>query len=215
MAYKYILFDLDGTLCDPGPSISDCVDYALAKLGIEESDKSVMLKFVGPPLAISFKTIYGLDEAKTQTAIGYFRERFQSEGLIKYRSYPGMLELLNQLKESGKVLGVATSKPDHFASQILKNTGLDQYFDIVAAPSLQAIHATKGGTIRSALVELKNPPSNQVVMIGDREHDIIGARENGVDSIGVLYGYGERSEMEAAQPTQVVATVDELAAIVI
>ncbi|HVQ43689.1 MAG TPA: HAD hydrolase-like protein [Candidatus Saccharimonadia bacterium] len=210
MSYQYILFDLDGTLCDPGPSITNSLDYALTKMGIDEPDKASLRRFVGPPLAQSFKDFYGFDDASAAEVIGIYREHFRVEGIRQYVPYPGMVELLDALKTQGKILAVATSKIDEFAQQILAQTGLTNYFVVVVGTHLGNILG-KGATISEALEWLGNPPKSKAIMVGDREHDVIGAKENGIDSVGVLFGYGSREELEASGATYVAEDVGKVA----
>jgi phosphoglycolate phosphatase len=208
MAHANILLDLDGTLCDPGPGITDSVDYALQKMGIVESDPAALRRFVGPPLEHSFRDLYHLDDKQTEQAVGYYRERFSERGIHEAVVYEGIPELLGELATAKRTLVVATSKPLIYSKQILQNVGIINYFAHVEARGLDEV-ITKSVTVERAMKALNILPET-AVMIGDRQHDIIGARDNGLDSIGVLYGYGDREELASHGATEIVGTVAEL-----
>lgn len=210
MEYHWILFDLDGTLTDPGVGITNSVMYALEKYGITGQERESLYKFIGPPLTESFMRYYGLSEADAVKCVGYYREYFSDKGMLENTVYDGVVDMLEQLKGAGKRVVLATSKPGLFAEQILKHFGLRSYFDFVSGSNLDGTRSKKAEVIRYALDSCKVYEKSQVVMIGDREHDIIGARTCGVDSIGVLYGYGRREELCAAGAGCLAETVSEL-----
>lgn len=207
--YQYILFDLDGTLTDPFEGITNSVRYALSKVGIE-AQNSDLTCFIGPPLKESFMKYYGFSDCDAEKMIETYREYFSVDGLFENRVYDGIEALLNRLCESGKTLIVATSKPEVFSKRILDHFGLSKYFRLIAGSNLDGTRVKKGEVIRYALQTAGITQKDAVVMIGDRHHDIDGANENGVDSVGVLYGYGNREEFEAAGATFIAATVEEL-----
>lgn len=211
---KVILFDLDGTLTDPGVGITNSVMYALEKYGITVSDKSELYKFIGPPLMQSFEKYYGFDQNKAERAVALYREYFQDRGIFENEIYDGIQQLLDALKVQGKVIGLATSKPEIYAKQILEHFGLDGYFDFISGSMLNGERTDKGEVIAWAiqlLGEKQRYTLEEIVMIGDREHDVIGARKNGLASIGVLFGYGSREELTWAGADAVVSSVCELA----
>ena len=208
--YQIVLFDLDGTLTDSGLGITNAVAYALEKFGIHEEDHSKLNVFVGPPLKDSFARYYGLSSEECEQGIAYYREYYQDRGLFENEVYPGIPELLKYLKETGRKVILATSKPEFFSSQILKHFHLDQYFDLIAGASMDEKRVEKVEVIHYALEKAGITDVTNAVMVGDREYDILGARENGMDSIGVLYGYGSREELEAAGAGQIAETVEEL-----
>ncbi|HSL93855.1 MAG TPA: HAD family hydrolase [Bacillota bacterium] len=210
MAWKYILFDLDGTLTDSGPGIIRSVSYALAAFGIEVPTEQSLRAFIGPPLYASFMKHYGFDEAKAALAVEKYREYFAVKGMYENSLYEGIAELLQELREGGSTLAVATSKPTVFAEQIARHFGIDAYFDVIVGSELDGSRIEKSEVVAHTLMQLdvKNPAD--ALMVGDREHDILGARANGLESIGVLYGYGSREELTAAQAPAIVATVQEL-----
>lgn len=208
--YDLILFDLDGTLTDSAPGITRCVQYALARLGIEENDLAKLRPFVGPPLLDSFKEHYNLTGERAELARDYYRERFASVGLYENAVYPGVAEMLACLRRQGKTLIVATSKPTVYSVKILEHFGLSQYFAAIVGSNLDGTRVAKGEVIAAALAEAKCPDRGKVVMVGDREHDVAGARENGIAVIAVAYGYGGPGELAAARPDRTVATVAAL-----
>jgi phosphoglycolate phosphatase len=208
--YSTVLFDLDGTLTDPKIGITRSVQYALASFGIDEPNLDNLTNFIGPPLKDSFKEYYGFDDCRAEEAIVKYREYFSVQGLYENVVYPFIPELLDTLRDRGKDLIVATSKPTFFAEKILTHFGLLQKFSFVAGSTLDGSRVKKADVIRFALAEISSMDYEQFVMIGDRKHDIIGAREVGVDSVGVLYGYGSRAELAAACPMYLVDSVAEL-----
>ncbi len=207
--YQHLLFDLDGTLTDPGEGITNSVAYALAKRGIEVTDHRELNCFIGPPLAKSFMQYYGLSEEDATQAVTDYREYFVPHGMFENKVYDGIPALLSDLKTSGKHLIIATSKPEKFAVQILEHFDLLRYFDRVYGATMDLSRSKKGDIIALALAEEKIAP-DQALMIGDRHHDIDGAHENGLAAVGVLYGYGDRNEHETAGAEFIVATVGEL-----
>lgn len=208
--YNTIFFDLDGTLTDPGIGITNSVAYALEKWNIKVSDRTELYKFIGPPLIDSFGKYYGFSEEECRKAVMYYREYFSTKGLYENEVYEGVVQLLTKLKEAGKKLVVATSKPDKFAVTILKHFDLYKYFDFVAGASMDETRTKKEEVIAYALESLGIKDVSEVVMVGDREHDVLGAKVFGMDSIGVLYGYGDREELGKAGATYIVGSVEEI-----
>lgn len=196
--YKYLLFDLDGTLTDPGIGITNSVIYALRKFDIEVGDRSALYGFIGPPLKDSFKKYYGFSDEQSDLAIMYYREYFRKQGIFENELYDGIHDLLTQLKAKGKTLIVATSKPEVFALEILRHFELYDYFDFVAGATMNDVRNKKADIIKYALENCNISDKASAVMIGDREHDIKGANESGLDSIGVLFGYGTCDELKNA-----------------
>jgi len=208
--YTYILFDLDGTLTDPKVGITKSVAYALRSFGIEVKELDSLCKFIGPPLRVSFRDYYGFSEKDCVSAIEKYREYFRETGLFENEVYPGIENLLKNLKQSGKKLFVATSKPTVFAVRILEHFNLLRYFDYVAGSELDGSRERKSDVISYVLKQNGLTGQTGVIMVGDREHDVIGARENNIDVVGVLYGYGNRAELEKSGATYIVETVKEL-----
>lgn len=195
--YDTVLFDLDGTLTDPGIGITNSVMYALDKFGITVEDRTALYKFIGPPLLQSFMGFYGFNERMAEQAVVYYREYYKEKGIFENRIYEGIPELLEYLGTLGKTLLIATSKPEPFAVQIAEYFGLAKYFDVIAGSDFEGIRNTKGKVIAYALGKCCSRQLS-AIMVGDRFHDIEGAKENGIDSMGVLFGYGTKEELEQA-----------------
>lgn len=205
---KYLLFDLDGTITDPKEGITKCVQYALSKFDIEEECDN-LISFIGPPLTDSFIDFYGFDKQKAELAIKYYRERYAKIGLFENSAIDGIHEVLEKLKNSGYTLAVATSKPTCFAISICEKYDFSKYFDIIMGSELDGTRTKKSEIIYEVLKQLNAKPE-EVVMIGDRKYDIIGAKEVGTASIGVRFGYAEDGELEKAGADFIVGTPNEL-----
>jgi phosphoglycolate phosphatase len=214
MEKKYIFFDLDGTLTDPMIGITKSVQYALKHFDIVVEDLNELCPFIGPPLKESFMVFYGLTEQEAEVAIAKYRERFSETGLFENKVYQGISEVLENLKQQGKTLMVATSKPTVFAERILAHFNLDHYFDFVGGSNLDGSRTKKSEVIEFVLRENNITDVSEVIMIGDRKHDMIGAEENGMDAIGVLYGYGNFEELSDAGAKYIVKEVEELVEII-
>lgn len=210
--YQYILFDLDGTITDPGLGITNSVMHALNKFGISDKREN-LYKFIGPPLAESFKMYYGFDEKKARLGIQYYREYYAVDGIFENIVYDGVEQMLKNLQQDGRKILLATSKPEKFAKQILDHFHLSLYFDFVAGATMDERRVTKADVISYAIENFGIKNLEEVLMVGDREHDILGAKEVGIDSMGVLYGYGDREELEKAGAKYIVETVEELSKI--
>lgn len=196
--FQSILFDLDGTLTDAAPGITNSVKYALSKFGIDETDDNKLRKFLGPPLISSFMEFYGFSKEKARKVVEYYREYFVPHGIFENEVYSGIPKLLQKLKADGKTLIIATSKPETFAVQIAEHFEIDSYFDLIAGSNLDNTRSKKAQVIEYALETLGILDRAHAVMIGDREHDIKGAKKTGLRSIGVLYGYASPGELENA-----------------
>ncbi len=206
---KNILFDLDGTLTDPALGITSSVAYALSKFGIEVADRSSLHPFIGPPLLDAFSEYYGFSSADAERAVAYYREYFSVDGMYQNTVYEGIPEMLAALRESGFRLYVATSKPERFALPILRHFSLFDFFDGVYGATLDPSRASKDKVIAYALAASKLSP-DETVMVGDRRHDIDGARANSLLSVGVLYGYGDRAELTAAGADYIAESIPQL-----
>ena len=212
MRYTHLLFDLDGTLTDPKVGITTCVQYALEKSGTPVADRDSLLPYIGPPLRRTFQERHGLSPEEAERAVTFYRERFSTVGLYENEVYPGIPTLLTALRAQGYVLGLATSKMERYAREILAHFGLADRFDHILGSTPDGTLAEKGDIIRLALTRC-GFPGDRTLMIGDTRYDIEGARENGLDSIAVSYGYGDWAETLAAGPTYTCATVGELEAL--
>lgn len=215
--YNYILFDLDGTLTDPKLGITSSVQYALRALGIEEPSLDKLEPFIGPPLADSFREFYGLDEEQTATAVARYRERFNDQGIYENEIYPGTAQMLASLKASGKKLAIASSKPTLYVERILDYFDIRAYFDYIVGSNMDGTRGRKEEVVEEALRQMV--PSEMtpavkkaaVAMVGDRRFDIEGAKEHGITSVGVSFGYAPEGELEQAGADYIVDTVDALA----
>ena len=207
--WDVILFDLDGTVTDPKEGITKSAAFALSHYGIE-ADPDSLTFFIGPPLLDSFVEHYGMTEAQAMDAIEFYRQRFADVGWAENVPYEGIAHCLSQLKDAGKTLMIATSKPEVFAVKILEHFGLARYFDHICGISMDDPKQTKADVIRTALSRANITDLTQTVMVGDRKHDILGAHEVGMKVIGVLYGYGDRAEHEENHADYIVENIAEL-----
>lgn len=209
MMFDTILFDLDGTLTDPKVGITRSVAHALRCYGIE-ADLDSLTAFIGPPLVDSFSEFYGFGEGQALEAVTKYREYFSVTGWAENEPYPGIEKLLGDLRAAGKKLVVATSKPEIYAVKILEHFALAPYFDLICgAPMNDVDGGRKPAVIRNALSRSESSKEG-AVMVGDRRHDVEGAHAVGLPAVGVLYGYGDRPEHEAAGADYIAGTLDEL-----
>ena len=213
--FQYILFDLDGTLTDSGEGITKAVQYALKHFGIEVADLNELRKFIGPPLRDSYKNFYDFDDEKAELGIAKFREYYTDKGIYENKVYDGVEETLKILKDNGKKLIIATSKPEVHAKTVLKHFDLEKYFDFIGGADLEETRVKKGDVIRYSLENAGISDLSKVIMDGDREHDVIGAKENNIKSIGVLYGYGDVVELTQARAEFVVEKIQDIIDIVV
>ncbi|MFS0825103.1 HAD family hydrolase [Pseudomonas phoenicis] len=209
MHQQNILFDLDGTLTDPRLGITRSIQYALAKLGIDEPDLARLEHFIGPPLLQAFMHNYGFDEAKAWEAVNFYRERFRVTGLYENQVYAGVPQLLAALGEQDRTLYIATSKPWEFAREIARHFAFDQHFKVIYGSEFDGTRTNKVELIRHLLDEEGLDPAH-TLMIGDRKHDLIGAHSNGLQAIAVGYGFGSPEELQAQAPAFHFATLAEM-----
>ncbi len=222
--YRHIFFDLDGTLTQSEFGIVDSVIYALKKFGIEGQDRDELKKFIGPALFESFQKFYHFNKEDADRAVVYYRENYEQEGIYRAPLYDGVEKMLQDLKEKGRKLYVVTAKPQEMAEKVLRHNGIDSYFETVVGPDRSARQTDKASLIRRAMqyiaeAEEGEAPQPKVaactqgqacqtadqgriqeiaahsLMVGDRHYDMEGAMQAGVDSLGVLYGYGDRQEL--------------------
>lgn len=220
MAFQNILFDLDGTLTESGPGITRSVQYALHQMGIEEPDLQKLEPFVGPPLNLSFRERYGMNEEETGRAIHYFRESYDTKGIYENNVYPGVRELLQQLHEKGSRLAIASSKPEPMVHRVLEHFGIAGYFDVIVGSHVEEELDNKMGAdnkllmVKKALqglgLSVESGHRKSYAMVGDRSFDMNGAKANHVTAVGVSYGYGSRRELEEAGADFIADTVEEL-----
>lgn len=209
--YKAIMFDLDGTLTESGEGITKSVQYALEKIGRPEPDLEKLKVFVGPPLLDQFMKYADTDEETARQAVAFYRERYGVTGIYENSVYPGIPELLEELRRKGYLLAVASSKPENYVNQVLDYFHLSGYFDVIVGSEMNGNRTRKAQVIEETLERLKlSGHRNQVLMVGDKEHDVLGAREAGVSCVAVSYGYGTMEELKAAEPLKIVSSAEEL-----
>ena len=207
--FEHIFFDLDGTLTKSEFGIVDSVEYALEKFGIKENDRESLKRFIGPPLYNSFRTYYGFDDEQAEEAVRLYREFYISEGLYRTPLYDGIKECLEALCRD-RCLYVVTAKPQETAGIIVDNLKIRPYLKAVVGPDPVKKDYDKSGLIHRALTEHNIEDKSRVVMVGDREYDILGAKECEVSSVGVLYGYGTEEELTNAGADMLAGSVEEL-----
>ena len=218
MRKKYLLFDLDGTLTDPKLGITSCVQYALKFFDIEEPDNDKLLSYIGPPLIESFQEYHGLTQEQAKTAVEKYRERFKDIGIFENDVIDGIDEVLSEFMKKGFVLALATSKPQEFAVRIMEHFDLSRYFTVEMGSGMNGERKYKADVIEAVIERLaKMYPQEDIssikadsIMIGDRLHDIEGAKQCGIESIGVRFGYAKEGELEEAGDDYIVSTPQEL-----
>lgn len=197
MNKNVILFDLDGTITDPGLGITNSVLYALSRMGIDAPPREQLYDFVGPPLLDSFQKYFRLTPEEARRAMRLYREYFAETGIFENEVYEGIPKMLSHLKNEGKSLMLATSKPEIFAKRILEHFSLTSYFDFIGGSDMEQIRGTKAAVIEYVLQSTHTDPA-ACVMVGDRSHDVLGAKTHGIGTVGVLWGYGNEKELTDA-----------------
>jgi phosphoglycolate phosphatase len=193
-----VLFDLDGTLTDPRDGILGCIRHAMDQIGRTVPEDLILQKYIGPPIQDAFRSLLGADDSDlVALAVRLYRERFARFGLYENHLYPGIVAAVSELQARRFHLYIATSKPHLFATRIADHFGLTHRFRKIYGSELDGTRSNKADLIRH-LIQVEDLDPAVTVMVGDREHDIVGARANRVRSIGVLWGYGSREELEAA-----------------
>jgi phosphoglycolate phosphatase len=215
--YDVVLFDLDGTLTDSALGMVNCLRFALDDMGIPVPPDATIRTFLGPPLVDTFRDHFDMTDDQVDYAIAKYRERYHLVGLFENDVYPGIPELLDALGRTDAVLAVATSKPTYSATRILEHFGLAGHFVFIGGADLEGVRHNKASVIEHTLEELTDrrlySPASSIVMIGDREHDVRGARAHGIDCIGVLWGYGSAGELLDAGAAPLVETPADLLAV--
>ena len=213
--YSTVFFDLDGTLVDSGEGVRNSVVYALNKFGIEVENKDSLSCFIGPPLTVSFKTFYGFDDEKADTGVAFYREYYKEKGIFEGYVYEGIEECLKRLKDAGKKIMVATSKPEVFAKMVLEKFGIAKYFDFIAGATIDEKTRSNKIEIMQYAFDSCGVLPKDVIMVGDRLFDIEGAKHFGMECIAVLYGYGSREEFEQYGAEYIVSTPSDMADIIL
>lgn len=208
--YTHAFFDLDGTLTDSAEGITNSVRYALQKMGIDPPPADALTGFIGPPLAWGFSHYFGMSEEESHRAIAHYREYYKARGMLENRVYDGIPALLRSLTETGIVCVLATSKPHIYANTILAHFGLDRYFSFVSGPEFDGTRGEKHEVIAYAIERMGLTHREQILMVGDRHHDVLGAKRCGLDCAGVLWGFGSEDELRDAGARYLCKSVDEL-----
>lgn len=215
MKYHTVLFDLDGTITDSGPGIMNCVRYALEKSGMPEADESELRAFIGPPLHEQFRDFCGITDEQAEEMVRLYRERYSGTGIFENRVYDGVIPMLESLKEAGVRILLATSKPEKFAKIIADHFVFAEYFDFIGGANMDGTRTAKQEVIEYVLESCGVSDRTDLIMVGDRRYDIEGAKKAGLASMGVLYGYGSREEIEAAGPDLIAETPADIAALIL
>ena len=211
MSFKNILFDLDGTITNSVEGITNSIFHSLKYYPhITPPKREELLPFIGPPLTVSYAKYFGMDEKTAKEAVEHYREYYRETGILELSLYEGIAELIRELSEKGYKVILATSKPEHFAIKILQHFELAKYFSVIAGATMDEKRTEKNEVIRYAISKGDICDLSGTVMIGDREYDVLGAKEIGMDSIGVLYGYGSRTELEKAGATYIAENVSDI-----
>lgn len=208
--FDYLFFDLDGTLTDPAQGITNSFIHALKYFGIEIPTYEKLCTFIGPPLVDTFKTQFGFDDEKAALGVKKYREYFAEKGLLENYVYDGIPEILSTLKTNGHKLVVATSKPEEYSIRILEHFDLAKYFEHICGSNMNETRSKKDEVIAYAIETCNIKDKSNILMIGDRMHDIIGAQKNNIKSCGVLYGYGNLEELQNAGADYIVKSVNDL-----
>jgi len=217
MSWKYILFDLDGTITDSRDGIINCIKYALGEMGYRIPCDEELYGYIGPPLYIGFQDIAGMKPEEALNAAAIYRSKYSVTGLFENKPYDGIEEVLRILKEHGKVIVLATSKPEEYAIRILEHFNLSMYFDEIAGGALDGSHNDKDIIIEESIARLglSSYDKSNIIMVGDRKYDIIGAKACGIASAGVYYGFAKKGELEAAGADYIINTVSEITGLLI
>lgn len=213
--YATVFFDLDGTLTNPANGITKSVEYALSKWNIKVENRDALRCFIGPPLMYSFKEYYGFSDVDAQKAVEYYREYFTESGMLDNVLYDKTEQVLKTLKANNRKIILATSKPEIFAVRILEHFKIDKYFDYICGATLDSSRNTKESVLEYAIKKSGVTELFSAVMVGDRHHDIDGAKYVGIDSIGVEYGFAEKDELKNAGATYIVKELDDILEVVL
>ena len=198
MKKDIIFFDFDGTIVDSAPGIKESVQYALRHFGIEETREEVLNLFIGPPLFDAFSEHFDMSKEDADTAVEKYRENYKDNNAMEnFTVYDGVEEMLKTLKDAGFTLCIASAKPTLFIKKMLDKADLSKYFYFINGASFDESKRTKSAVIAET-IEVNGFLKEKILMVGDRENDVTGAHKNGIDVLGVLYGYGDREELQTA-----------------
>ena len=209
--YNVIIFDLDGTLSNSKEGITKSVQYALEKMCIIEKDLDQLEHFIGPPLKDEFLKTYDVTEETAEQGVAYYRERYVPKGLYETQLYPGTMKMLQNLKDKGKYIAMATSKPQEMAEEVLRYLKIDSFFDCVMGAQLHGPRQSKQAVLEALFEKIALKDRNKYIMVGDTCFDVDGAAAVGIDAIGVSFGFGDVKEMKEHGAITIVDSMEELA----
>ena len=210
MKYKYLFFDLDGTLCETKTGVQRCFNYALSFFGKEEKDYTVLDDVIGPPILDSLMA-RGLSKEEAETGLEKYRERYNKIGIFEeLKVFEGMEEVLKKCREKGYIISTATSKPEHYAKMILEKLDIAKYFDLIAGASFDESRNTKDKVLNYAMDKLNVKDKKEVLLIGDTKFDLIGAENVGIDAVAVRFGYAKMGELEMYKNVAILDTAKDL-----
>lgn len=217
MKYKIAIFDLDGTITDSGPGIINSIRYALEKYGLPVPEEKVLRTFIGPPLKEQFQAVCGLNEEESARMVEAYREYYTEKGIFENSVYSGVPEMLEQMKEAGVRILMATAKPEKFAKRIAEHFNFAKYFEFIGGACMDGRRTDKYEVIEYVIDQcgISEEERKRAIMIGDRSHDMIGAGKAGLHSLGILYGYGDRGELEAADAEMIAETPEEVCELIL
>ncbi len=207
---KYVLFDLDGTLTDPAEGIVKAIKYSLEKLSFSKYDEKILSMFIGAPLVLAYEKYFGFSEEKARNAVSLYRKYYNTTGVFENYVYEGIHQLLSKLNNDGYITMIATLKPTKTARRVLEHFDLAKYFSFVIGSDPNKTNEEKTDIIAAAIKTTGETDRSKIVMVGDRMHDMLGAKQNNIDSIGVLYGYGSREELAEAGAKHIAENADEI-----
>lgn len=208
--YEYVLFDLDGTLVNSSEGITKAVRHALKYFNIDIKNQKELEVFIGPPLKDSFMKYYNLSEEDSILAIEKYREYYSVKGVNENSLYEGVEETLKILKNMGKKIILATSKPEKFSNEILKMNNILKYFDFVSGATMDGTRSKKEDVIKYAIDNLGIKDVSKCIMVGDKNIDVVGARKNNIDSILVTYGFATKEEIKEAKANYIIDSPNQL-----
>ena len=211
--YSTLLFDLDGTIIDSAPGVMECFRYTAGQMGMEMPENPRCL--LGPPLTVSFRKYFGLDDDAVGMAVQVYREHYSKVSLFNASVYNGVPEMLRRLSKAGIRLGIATCKAQIFAEQIMERFGLAQFFTFIGGAGIDGSRNEKAEVIEYVLRNMGDPDKSGVLMIGDRDNDVFGAQAAGIDCMGVLWGYGSGKELSLGGAVKIADTPDKAADILL
>lgn len=215
MKANVVIFDLDGTLTDSASGIINSIKYALEKHGFNVPEEKELRKFVGPPLKEQFQKVFGLTDEEGEEMVASYREYYGTKGIYENRVYEGIVKMLSRLQDAGIRIMMATSKPEKYARMIAEHFDFAKYFEYVGGACMDGTRTDKYEVIEYVLDTCKVTDRDCVVMVGDRSHDMVGSKRAGLHSLGVLYGYGSREELEESGAELFAETPEEAADILL